>query len=124
MFYQMKKKVIAISIVCTLIAILAGCSSSTHNEAKADFNGVNKNYLSTPKYMKTPSVQKLIAKGYSFSTIAVDPNTKCEYFVSNTIPVKYNFNGSDTIATATTWKRRETADGKIVTYQGHINKLK
>ena len=120
----MKKKVIAISIVCTLIAILAGCSGSTHNGAKADFNGGNEKYLSTPKYMKTTSVQKLIAKGYSFSTIAVDPNTKCEYFVSNTIPVKYNFNGSDTIATATTWKRRETADGKIVTYQGHINKLK
>lgn len=75
--------------------------------------------------MKTVSVQKLIAKGYSFTTIAVDPETKCEYFVSNTLSEQDAWGkGANSIAIATSWKERKTPNSKIATYNGDVNKLK
>lgn len=97
-------------------------------KAVAANNNTNVNYLATPKYMKTISVQKLIARGYSFATIAVDPDTKCEYYVSNTLPKQESYAMNDdhpnSIATATSWQERKTADNKIVVYKGNIDKLK
>lgn len=115
-----KNKLLVLTMLPVLALALTGCSM-TKTSARVDISTRVVGLVKLPKYITTDYANTLISQGRSFSAIAVDPQTKCEYFVNAN--VIYNNTGG-TIATKSTWQPRYTKDRQIVTYSGNVNALK
>lgn len=114
---MLKKNTLFLIILLSMCTFLiSGCASS--DTKPTSDNGASILKVQTKKYITTEYAQKLIKEGYSFSSIAVDPDTKCEYYVSNSI---LHYDGRLTLST--TWHERKNSNGKIVTYNGNTNTL-
>lgn len=116
-----KNKLLALTMLPVLALALTGCSM-TKTSARDDISTRVVGLVKLPKYITTDYANTLISQGRSFSAIAVDPQTKCEYFVNAN--VIYNNIDGGTIATKSTWQPRYTKDRQIVTYSGNVNALK
>ena len=130
-----KNKLLVLTMLPVLALALTGCETDEDNgNSNNSSNSMTKTSTSVdmstrvvglvklPKYITTDYANTLISQGKSFSAIAVDPQTKCEYFVNaNGI---YNNIDSGAIATKSTWQPRYTKDRQIVTYSGNVNALK
>lgn len=115
-----KNKLLVLTMLPVLALALTGCSM-TKTSARVDISTRVVGLVKLPKYITTDYANTLISQGRSFSAIAVDPQTKCEYFVNAN--VIYN-NTEGAIATKSTWQPRYTKDRQIVTYSGNVNALK
>lgn len=115
-----KNKLLVLTMLPVLVLALTGCSM-TKTSSRVDISTRVVGLVKLPKYITTDYANTLISQGRSFSAIAVDPQTKCEYFVNAN--VIYNNTGG-TIATKSTWQPRYTKDRQIVTYSGNVNALK
>lgn len=114
---MLKKNTLFLIILLSMCTFLmSGCANS--DTKLTSNNGAAILKVQTKKYITTEYAQKLIKDGYSFSSIAVDPDTKCEYYVSNSI---LHYDGRLTLST--TWHERKNNNNQIVTYKGNTNTL-
>lgn len=123
-----KNKLLVLTMLPVLALALTGCetdkdssNSMTKTSTRVDMSTRVIGLVKLPKYITTDYANALISQGKSFSAIAVDPQTKCEYFV-NANGIYNNTEGA--IATKSTWQPRYTKDRQIVTYSGNVNALK
>lgn len=130
-----KNKLLVLTMLPVLALALTGCetnedngnsnnssNSMTKTSTRVDTSTRVVGLVKLPKYITTDYANTLISQGKSFSAIAVDPQTKCEYFV-NANGIYNNYDGG-AIATKSTWQPRYTKDRQIVTYSGSVNALK
>lgn len=129
-----KNKLLVLTMLPVLALALTGCetdedngnsnnssNSMTKTSTRVDMSTRVVGLVKLPKYITTDYANALISQGKSFSAIAVDPQTKCEYFV-NANGIYNNTEGA--VATKSTWQPRYTKDRQIVTYSGNVNALK